>query len=301
MARYMERTGGMLQVSRTQYISSQDDLKDFTWTPLLNTFGGQLGEEELKELEKDSTKVFHYLILDKENETSAFNNIMKARENARAVQDHITIEVWQCLNNFYHFIRETEFEDLLETGDPVTAIDLLLRYGLQYTGTIKNTMSRDEGYTYLHIGKFLERAMIVTDILRMEVNKFDSDVEQSLEPRGLKYLLYSLLGYQIYMKTYNGHFSSKQVLELVVHNNFFPHSLIYSLYQMNKYFERLKSESLPESYAQLEFLIGKTMNNIKYSNLQVNNKVMLNQFLLQTKKELIGIGECFSKYYFGNS
>lgn len=297
----MERTGGMLQVSRTQYISSQDDLKDFTWTPLLNTFGGQLGEEELKELEKDSTKVFHYLILDKENETSAFNNIMKARENARAVQDHITIEVWQCLNNFYHFIRETEFEDLLETGDPVTAIDLLLRYGLQYTGTIKNTMSRDEGYTYLHIGKFLERAMIVTDILRMEVNKFDSDVEQSLEPRGLKYLLYSLLGYQIYMKTYNGHFSSKQVLELVVHNNFFPHSLIYSLYQMNKYFERLKSESLPESYAQLEFLIGKTMNNIKYSNLQVNNKVMLNQFLLQTKKELIGIGECFSKYYFGNS
>lgn len=302
MARYMERTGGMLQVSRTQYISSQDDLKDFTWTPLINAFGGSVPKEELKELEKDSSKVFHYLILDKENETSAFNNIMKARENARAIQDHITIEVWQCLNNYYHFIRGTEFEELLETGgDPVTAIDILLRHGLQYTGTIKNTMTRDESYTFLHIGKFLERAIIITDILRMEVSKFDLDIEQSLEPRGLKYLLYSLLGYEIYMKTYNGHFSSKQVLELVIHNTFFPHSLIYCLYQVNKYFERLKSESLPESYAQLEFLIGKTMNNIKYSNLQVNNKVMLDEFLLQTKKELIEISRSFSKYYFGNS
>ena len=224
---------------------------------------------------------------------------MRARENARSVQDHITIEVWQCLNNYYHFIRGGEFESLLEAGDPVTAIDHLLRQGLQYTGTIKNTMTRDEGYTFLHIGKFLERAMIITDILRMEINKFDLNLEQSLEPRGLKYLLYSLLGYEIYIKTYNGHFSSKQVLELAIHNVFFPHSLIYSLYQINKYFERLKSESLAESYNQLEFLIGRTMNNIKYSNLQVNDKLMLDEFLHQTKMDLIEIGESFSKHYFG--
>ena len=291
----------MLQVLRTQYISSQDDLKDFTWTHLLNTFGSELPAEERTEVEKNTGKVFNYIILEKENATSAFNNIMRARENARSVQDHITIEVWQCLNNYYHFIRGGEFEGLLENGDPVTAIDYLLRQGLQYTGTIKNTMTRDEGYTFLHIGKFLERAMIITDILRMEVNKFDLNLEQSLEPRGLKYLLYSLLGYEIYIKTYNGHFSSKQVLELAIHNVFFPHSLIYSLYQINKYFERLKSESLPESYNQLEFLIGKTMNNIKYSNLQVNDKLMLDQFLHETKMDLIEIGESFSKYYFGNN
>lgn len=149
MARYMERTGGMMQVLRTQYISSQDDLKDFTWAHLLTTFGSGMTAPEQEKMATDSARVFNYIVLDKENAGSAFSNIMRARENARAVQDHITIEVWQCLNNYYHFIRGAEFETLLQADDPVTAIDLLLRYGLQYTGTIKNTMTRDEGYTFL--------------------------------------------------------------------------------------------------------------------------------------------------------
>ena len=296
----MERTNGMLQILRTYYIASQDDIKDFSWSPLLKTYGSELTRKQLREAENDTSKVFECLILDKENVSSAYNNIKQSRENARAIQDHISKEVWQSLNNYYHFVREAEFEHLLKKDDPITAIDMLIRHGLLFTGTIKNTMTRDEGYTFLHIGKFLERAIITTDILKMEINKFDND-EQSPEPRGLKYLLYSLLGYEIYMKTYNGNFSSNKVLELVVHNTFFPHSLIYSLYQVNKYFERLKSESLTENYQKLEFLIGKTMNSVKYSNLQANNHKALTDFLLETRSNLTGIGQSFSKHYFGNT
>lgn len=301
MARYIERTNGMLQILRTYYISSQDDITDFTWRPVLKIYGSELSKKEFKEVENDTAKVFEYLILNKENVTSAYNNIRQSRENARAIQDHITKEVWQCLNNFYHYVREPEFEQLLKKDDPITAIDMLINQGLLFTGTIKNTMTRDEGYTFLQIGKFLERAVITTDILRMELKKLDNDPEQSPEPRGLKYLLYTVLGYEIYMKTYNGNFSSNRVLELVVHNTFFPHSLIYSLYQVNKYFERLKPDSLHENYQQLEFLIGKTMNTVKYSNLQANNNALLKSFLLETRSNLIGIGQSFSKYYFGNT
>lgn len=121
------------------------------------------------------------------------------------------------------------------------------------------------------------------------------------EARGLRYLLYSLCGYEIYMKIYKGDFSIENVLELVIYNAFHPHSLIYSLYQLNKYFERLKPESLPENYEQLEFLIGKTLNNVKYSNLEPNNSKMLNSFLLKIRGELIEIGNSFSRYYFGNT
>ncbi len=165
MARYMERTTGMLQVLRTSYISSQDDIKDFNWRPLLTTYGGELTKQQIKEAEWDTASVFEYLILGKENISSAYNNILQSRENARAIQDHITKEVWQCLNNYYHFIREAEFENQLRTGDPVTAIDALIRHGLLFTGTVKNTMTRDDSYTYLHIGKFLERSILMTDIL----------------------------------------------------------------------------------------------------------------------------------------
>jgi uncharacterized alpha-E superfamily protein len=301
MARYMERTHGMLQIMRTSYISSQDDIRDFSWRRLLNTYGSELSKAEITSIEKDTTKVFEYLILDKTNSSSAYNNITQARENARAIQDHITKELWQCLNSYYHFIREPEIENQVKNGDPVTAIDLLIRNGLLFTGTVKNTMTRDEGYTFLHLGKFLERAIITTDILRIKLNEIEPEGFQSVDARGLKYLLYSLFGYEIYMKTYKGHFTIEQVLELVLYNPFFPHSVMYSLNQLNKYFERLKPDSLPENYEQLEFIIGKSLNNVKYSNLEAENLQMLNQFLLQTRKDFIEIGNSFSRYYFGNS
>ena len=294
----MERTHGMLQMMRTSYISSQDDIKDFSWRPLLNTYGSELNKEEVEKIEKETPKVFEYLILDKMNLSSAYNNITQARENARAIQDHITKELWQCLNSYYHFIREPEIENHIKYGDPVTAIDLLIRNGLLFTGTVKNTMTRDEGYTFLHLGKFLERAIITTDILRIKLNEIEPEGFHSVDARGLRYLLYSLFGYEIYMKTYKGHFSIEQVLELVLYNPFFPHSIMYSMNQLNKYFERLKPDSLQENYEDLEFMIGKSLNNVKYSNLEAGNLQMLNQFLLKTRRYLIEIGNSFSRYYF---
>jgi uncharacterized alpha-E superfamily protein len=301
MARYMERTHGMLQMIRTNYISSQDDISDFSWRPLLVNYGNKLGKNDIKRIEKDTPQVFEYLILDKMNSSSAFSNIWQARENARAIQDHITKEVWQCLNNYYHYIREPEIENQIKNGDPVTAIDSLMRNGLLFTGTIKNTMTRDEGYTFLHLGKFLERAIITVDIVRIKVNEIDASFFQGVDTRGLRYLLYSLFGFEIYIKTYKGHISTEQVLEMVLYNAFFPHSIMYSLYQMNKYFERLKPDSLPENYEHLEFLIGKILNNVKYSNVETGDLKVLNQFLLQTRKDLIEIGNAFSRYYFGNT
>ena len=38
MARYMERTNGMLRILRTNYISSQDEVKDFNWHTLLRNY-----------------------------------------------------------------------------------------------------------------------------------------------------------------------------------------------------------------------------------------------------------------------
>jgi uncharacterized alpha-E superfamily protein len=298
MARYIERTNGMLQVLRTNYISSQDDIVNFSWRPLLNTYSNGLSKHELETIEKDTTKVFEHLILDRMNNSSAYNNIMHSRENARAIQDHITKEVWQCLNNYYHFLREPQLEEQIRTGDPVSAIDALIRNGLLFTGTVKNTMTRDEGYTFLHLGKFLERAILTADIVRIKLTEMEMDVQNAV---GLRYLLYSLFGFEIYMKIYKGNFNIEDVLELLLQNTHFPHSLLYCLNQLNRYFERLKPESLPESYEQLEFLIGKTMNNVKYSNIEADNPRMVNFFLLQSRSDLIGIGSSFGRYYFGNT
>ena len=148
LGRYMERTNGMLQVILTQYISSQDEASDFMWRPLLKIYG-ELSEEEIKEIETSSPKALEYMIFSRTNSASVYNNIMFSRENARGIQDHITKEVWQCLNDYYHFIRNDNLRREVSMADPVSAIDLLIRNGLLFTGTVDNTLTRGEGFTYI--------------------------------------------------------------------------------------------------------------------------------------------------------
>ncbi|MEQ1675942.1 MAG: alpha-E domain-containing protein [Chitinophagaceae bacterium] len=300
LARYMERTNGMLRILRTNYISSQDEVKDFSWHTLLQK-NSDATPEELAAIGNNSVKVLEHLLLDKNNSASVFNNITRARENARAVQDHITKEVWQCLNDYYHLIRDKQIHFQVKQGDPVTALDSLVHHGMLYHGTVDITMARGEGFNYLNIGKFLERAILSTDMLNIKLTELNYNLQPPVEVPALRYLLYSLSGYELYLKTHRGNFQADHVLQQVIYNDSFPHSVSYCLRQLLRYFERLETESLPESYKQLEFLIGRSMNSVKYSNINLSDSEGLRKFLHQTRQELFGIAAAFNQYYFGNS
>jgi uncharacterized alpha-E superfamily protein len=299
LARYMERTNGMLRLLRTNYISSQDEVKDFTWLPLLRKYSDAT-PEDIVAIGNDSPKVLDHLILDRNNGASVFNNITRARENARAVQDHITKEVWQCLNDYYHLIRDRQVASQIRQGDPVTALDALIHQGMLYHGIVDVTMARGEGFNYLNIGKFLERAILSADMLDVKLAELGYNLQQPDVP-GLRYLLYSLSGYELYLKTHRGNFQGDHVVQQIVYNASFPHSISYCLRQLCRYFERLETESLPESYKQLEFLIGKATNDVRYSSIESGNTENLGTFLKTIKQELFGIAAAFNKYYFGNS
>jgi uncharacterized alpha-E superfamily protein len=300
MARYMERTNGMLRILRTNYISSQDEVKDFSWQTMLRNYS-DAPPEEVEQLGNHSVKILSHVLLDKNNGASVFNNITRARENARAVQDHITKEVWQCLNDYYHLIRNKDIQQQVNSGDPVTAMDSLIQQGMLYHGIVDVTMARGEGFTYLNIGKFLERAILSVDMLNIKLTELHYNLQQKVEVPALRYLLYSLSGYELYLKTHRGNFQVEPVLHQIIYNENFPHSVAYCLKQLFRYFERLETESIPENYKQLEFLIGKTRNNVKYSNIKTSDSEGLRLFLQQFRQELTGIAAAFNQYYFGNS
>lgn len=300
MARYMERTNGMLRVLKTNYISSQEELTDFSWRSVLYTYGG-LPPDDITDIEDDSIKVMDYILLDRNNLLSVINNIIRSRECARAIQDHITREVWQCLNDYYHSIRNPDVAYLMRSGDPVSILDSLIQHSLFYNGTVDITMPRGEGFNYLNIGKLLERSIQTADILNIKLRELNYDSNDRLEAPALRYLLNSLSGYELYFKIYRGNFTLDNVLQLILYNTNYPHSILYCLQQLNSNFEKLSTESLPENYNRLEFLLGKAMNNVKYSNMHSTNGEVLQQFLMQTRKELIEIANSFNQFYFGNT
>lgn len=144
----------------------------------------------------------------------------------------------------------------------------------------------------------MERALQTVDLLRLNQHLFEQPGE--VHSPELRYVLFGLLGYELYVKTYQGQLDAGSVLELVLYNPDFPHSLRYSLGQLLRYCERLKDKSRPESFEQLRFLIGKVRTTVTYSTLRAQPGSALGPFLGQVKSELLDVSGALSRLYFGN-
>lgn len=296
MARYMERSTCLVRVVRTHYIASQDDMQDLDWALLLNTYSASTAEE--RATIHTPKAILHNLVLDRENKNSVLNNVAKARENGRAVQDNITKEVWQCLNDFYHHIRESQLRQQFQTDDPISAFDILQRETMLYYGTVDTTMPRGEGFNFMNIGRFLERAMQSVYILQMKLST-GYEITEPAETTSWRYVLYSLSGYQLYQKTYRSNIQPHCVTEHALHNVAFPHSVQYCLSQIHRYFQRLQAESVEESFRQMDFRIGKALNLVRYTDIQKLSKIELATLLFQIQSELTNIAHGLNQYYFG--
>jgi uncharacterized alpha-E superfamily protein len=292
MARYLERTDNVLRLLRTDYIASQDEILNFDWQRVTDTLSTK---SETAIVVTSYREALYHLVLNKDHDASVFTNIVRVRENARSVQDYITKELWQCLNDYYHIVRDPHTEDLLLQQDPVTALDMLLRESIIFYGTVEVTMNRGDGYTFLNLGKYIERSLQSLDLLEM---KWDI-ADEVTEPVSWKYLLYALSGFEFHTKFYKNALQTEDVIHQVLFNNQFPHSVSYSLSQIDRYFQRLKETSLTDNFKEMEFLAGKMVKDIQYTMVNRKDSVAVRELIIATRNQILNFSHKLTTLYFG--
>ncbi|HEX5168985.1 MAG TPA: alpha-E domain-containing protein [Cyclobacteriaceae bacterium] len=297
MSRYMERTDSMLRMLKVNYASSQDDVNNFTWGTVLKIFTYLEGDEAAS-MERKGRDVLCHIVTNRENPNSVYNIVVQARENARSVQDNVTIELWQCLNDYYHLVREPWIERSLRSNDPVGVLDALIKQGMLYYGIVDYTMFRGEGLSFMNLGKYLERSLQSTDILDVKFSDLSYDLEKPTDTTYWKYLLLSISGYALYLKSYRSGFEAKNVVDQILFNVDFPRSLAYSMALLQRNFDRLKSNTSTDHFNQVQFMIGKLYSRVKYSNVQSVARAGLHTYLKETHDELHSIGQSLNQLYF---
>jgi len=277
LSRYVERSDGMLRMLKINYASSQDTIQEFTWKPVIRIFSSD-DENELLNIQHDSRAVIEYLLLNRDNPNSILNIVTLARENARSVQEHIPKDLWQCLNEYYHTVKDEKLLWYVQKDDPITALDILIKQVMLYHGTADSAMERGESRSFMKIGKHLERSIQSIDILDIKFSSISDN------PDLLTDIAYA-----------------KNIIELVMLNNDFPRSALYSMNNIDRYFSRLKSESNIEHYNNLSFKIGRLKSMITYSSVNTMEEEQLHDYLTEIRAELFGIGNLLNEYYFANS
>ena len=286
VARYVERADGILRMLKVNYSTSLDQPSSgFSWKPALKTFTS-LSDEEIEAMEINSQDVLHYMIDDKTNDNSVVNIITKSRENARGIQDNLTLEVWEAINEFYHNVNNRQHQKI---DDPLFGITDLIGDCINLYGALEITMMRGEGWSYINLGKFLERSLQTADILE---SKFSELSSKESKPDAIPYwrhLLLSISGYEIYLRTYRTGVQTQNIIDLMMHNTSFPRSVLYCLNHVYQTVGSLREAVQPDAHKKIDYKTGKLKSKVQYADIETINKIGLPQFLLDIKRDLYSI------------
>lgn len=291
MSRYMERTNFHLRNLQSQYLAYQNGKEVDNWAELFKEYKLYFSDGEINEINKFLEKV----VFDSNIDSSIFNNVYRARENARSAQDHITKELWQGLNDFYHLVNNKEIQMELTCYDPISVFDLFIKQGMICYGVIDYSMAREEGFFFLKLGKYLERALQCIHFLRQQFVLTENTVHDDVSWR---YLLVTLSGLEFYNRRNAGNIDPELIFNQIVYDEHFPNSITFSLNQVKEYSKNLEAGGISEVVEKINFVVGKTIAHVKYAKIDFNSDAKID-FLTETENKIYEIIQSINQNYFG--
>lgn len=293
--RYMERGNGILSLLKVNFYANQDSPELFSWTPIIKNFTTYDNEFYTE----DAIECIDFMVFNLDNSNSILNIVTKARENARSVQEHISRELWLCINNYYLYLTSKDLPKKLEE-DPVQFLEDLRKHHLIYNGTGDITQERGPSYYFMNVGKFLERVVLISDFTALKLVDIGNTSDNLEKSFYWKNLLLSIGGYQLYLKKHKSTFNENHIISMVFQDKLFPRSVYYCINKLNRHIERLiESNELEKN--NLEFLLGKLESTIKYTTIENINQQGLDNFIRDIKEDIRNISLNINAVYFSQN
>lgn len=297
--RYMERSDCQLRVIRTNYILGFDTPleDDFSWKDIIALFSHS-SDENAVEHAKTVFSALSYLIANTKNFNSIKVLISKARENARGVQDNITKEVWEQVNQQYHIVNDPQLEKKITGSRSLEMIDLLDQNSVMFYGVTDSTMPRGLGWNFMNLGKFIERCTLTIDTTLAHFKIIDRQLNKTQDILFWRNLLLSLSGYELYLKTYTRGQHNNNIVDHVVFNKDFPRSIIYSLERIKRYLDEVAEDTKMEGSSSLQKQLGRICSKVEFADMNMIKEMSLPVFLYSLRKELVEFSNQLTRIYF---
>ena len=252
-------------------------------------------------MKKDNAAALNYLFLDSKNHNSFKVIITRARENARGVQDQITKEVWEQVNQIYHMINSPSIKEKLAGPNAISTIDSFIRSSDQFCGISDSTMPRGQGWNYMNLGKYTERSLLTAEFTHSFFKKIDFSFKEEKDIIFWRSLLLALSGYELHLKTYSNQNHNYNVFQQLAFDKNFPRSLYYALDRANKYLTDIAASNPVEGSIQLLRTYGRLYSSVKFADLELVEREGLEKYLIYVRKEINDFSRELGRTYFSYS
>ena len=280
MARYIERAENMARVLDVTYsmslVPNAAQSEAALWLPALE-ISGNVEAYEVDYGEVNAANVIRYLSMDMNNSSSIYNTLRNARENARAVRVAMTSETWENINALWLEFDQFRDQDLAKNGlrefcDWVKARSHLFR------GVCFGTMLRDDAFSFVRLGTFIERADNTARLLDVKYHLLLPEQEEvggAVDYYEWSAVLRSVSAFQAYQKIFSDTIVPWRVAELLVLRRDMPRSLHACLDEITPILEQLSGIRQTECRR----LAGELHARLRFGKMQDIFQKGLHEFL----------------------
>ena len=229
MARYLERaehSARVLSVKLEAMLEQTPEDAAEAWVRVVAALTWPLKEP----MAGEPDAVARRLTLDKAEPSSVLNSIRIARDNARQVRELISTEMWAQLNKLYLRINAADV-DQDWSAQPAQFLQDMISELTLFAGVTDSTMRHGEGWHFIQLGRYTERAQAVSRLLDLHFGHLPDDVKQELRtPRYFDWLslLKQCTAFEAYCKVYTADVVPTKIAEFLIFDPEFPHSIRFA-------------------------------------------------------------------------
>jgi uncharacterized alpha-E superfamily protein len=262
------------------------------WQPLVNTTGDH--EDYAKRYGTAvEENVIRFLTLDADNPNSIFSCLQAARENARSIREIISSEMWEQLNTCFLMVRT-----MVANGDPLERPQdfcaAIKQASHLFTGLTEATMTQNEAWHFLQLGRMLERADKTTRLLDVKyfiLLRSVQDVGSPIDEIQWAAVLRSASAFEMYRKKH-GRIVPSRIVQFLLLDDEFPRSARFCLNRARESLHAITGTPPGSFRNPPEKLLGQICSDLAYTQVDEVINAGLHEYLddFQTRMNRVGSG-----------
>lgn len=232
MSRYLERaehTARLIDLNLHQMLDQSPVSVETRWERLLRSLHVPSAAELAS---RDAYEITNALTFDPANQASIVSYISLARDNARQVREQISSEMWEQLNGLRLQVKRTNMEEIWR-DEPHQFFQAVKNGSHLFLGITEATMSHGEGWQFIQLGRYIERAGATAALLDTYLTPLLLETQQRvsdpLDYLELVAVLKSCTAFEAYCQVYTAHFQPHTVADFLLLNAECPRSVRFAV------------------------------------------------------------------------
>ncbi|MFL6088857.1 MAG: alpha-E domain-containing protein [Aeromicrobium sp.] len=253
IGRYLERvddTARLLDV-QTQVLVEDPAVEEGPWTARLFDVMGVT--EPVSNFTRD--EVLDLLAYDPTSNHSIAFALDRARDNARGAREVLSTEMWASINTMWQGMAGARALRM------PTFFAWVRTRSAQIAGIADSTMTRDEGWQFLVIGRYIERVDMTARLLATAALAPDAQLAWPTTLRGCS-------AYEAFLKAYRGLETDREAIEFLLLDRWFPRSIVYSLGVAENALSQMEGDGQRAGFRdEAQRLLGRARADLEYRPL----------------------------------